>query len=111
MGSDVALTWSCLGGYANSGPQERVERLDWLRAAWKRLVWRAAGLEALLRCELGCQSFGSQTVDGGTGRSGCRDFFSPCIKTIPSQSDWELILSELLSRMSFTGKTTCVLDS
>lgn len=31
MGSDVALTWSCLGGYANTGPRERVEGLDWLR--------------------------------------------------------------------------------
>lgn len=32
VGSGVALTWSCLGGYANAGRQERVERQAGLAA-------------------------------------------------------------------------------
>lgn len=64
VGSDVALTWSCLGGYANAGPRERVEGLDWLWLSFEEVGLGAACLEALLRSELDCllccQSFGSR---------------------------------------------------
>lgn len=43
VGSDVALTWSCLGGYANTGPRERVQGLDWLPLSFEEV-----GLESCL---------------------------------------------------------------
>lgn len=71
-------------------------------------------LAAGLRHELGCQSFGSQAVDGDFDQlqedQAAGIFFSPVLKLSPASQTGD-VLPELLSRMSFTGKTRCVLDS
>lgn len=108
MGSDVALTWSCLGGYANAGPRERVERRGWL-------LWKSAEDGGL-----GSRLPGSPDLSWAVSPLDHRQytviltsfrkirllgfFFFPVLKLSPA-SQTGGVLPELLSRMSFTGKT------